>query len=46
MYQNFLIIYQIFLKFFLEWENFLTIFHCLFKIIFFLQIGYFVCFLW
>ena len=34
MYQNFITMYQIFLKFFLECEKFLTIFHSQFKIIF------------
>ena len=34
MYQNLLTIYQISLKFVSEWEKFITIFHCQFKIIF------------
>ena len=38
MYQNFLTLYQISLKFILEWGKFLTIFHCQFKIIFLYKI--------
>ena len=41
MYQNFLTIYQIFLKFVSEWEKFITIFHCQFKIIFSNSLYYF-----